>query len=784
LFSSIWQPIAARWWYKVGFTLLSICLIGAAKFDSLSEAKAAIRLYVTSARLAFAVTAPDTAVFFGPKQFVAATSNIEIHFVESFSVPPQTTGAPGWTPAPNQYTIRLQRVGGSLTTANVSINGIRVASAADFVSATYVERPITVSQTDPNTNSLTVVLKGAAGAGLVVTVVGVPDATFSIFGPKVYAKGATTPTIFLDNFVPPSGASAPFTVSARASVAGTNATITLNGVEVIKVTDWGTGVTYVVKTVNLLTGSNAVKVAVRGNTGTTITVTVSATDKTPPALTIAAPPPNFVTNANTVTVSGTTQSQQPTQVKVNGVVATMSGAQNTDYSASVPLIEGANSIAIRATDRAGNHTDSTRTVTRDTQAPTLTVTSPADGSYTNQDAVTVAGTVTDGTAVTVKVNGVSYPVGQGGAFSGSFTLAAGVNFLTITATDAGGNVTSQVRKVTQAKQPPVLTVTSPSDGFAQKTTPLAVTGAVTGTTPITVSVNGVGMTVSGSSFSGSVPLTEGANDVAFTATDPAGNVTVVHRTGKLDTHPPVLAVSAPSDGSYSNAVTATVSGTATDESALTVAVNGTAVTLNANGSFTQSITLVTGANPITVTATDAATNATTVLRTITQDRTPPSLSVSAPVDGSYSNASSIAVSGTATDGSALTLTVNGAPVTPGANGAFSYPVALSSGVNTVTVTATDAATNTTTVARTIVQDRDPPIVSVSTPNGVGVTTPYTNADALAVTVTVTDASATTVLLNGAPVTPSGGGRFSGSVQLTEGVNDIMLSVTDAANNSD
>jgi RHS repeat-associated protein len=782
--SSIRRRTAARWWYKVGFTVLSICLIGAAKFDSLSEARAAIRHYATGARFASAVTDPDTAVFFGPKQFVAATSNIEIHFVESFSVPPQTTGGPGWMPAPNQYTIRIQRVGGSLTTANVSINGTRVATAADFASATYIERPITVSQTDPNTNSLTVVLKGAVGAGLVVTVVGIPDATFSIFGPNVYAKGATTPTIFLDNFVPPSGASAPFTVSARASVAGTNATITLNGVEVIKATDWPTGVIYVVKTVSVLNGSNSVKVAVRGNTGTTITVTVSATDKTPPTLTITAPPPNFVTNANTVAVSGTSQDQQPTQVKVNGVVATMSGAQNTNYSATVPLTEGANSIAIRATDRAGNHTDSTRTVTRDTQAPTLTVTSPVDGSYTNQNTVTVAGTVTDATTVTVKVNGVTYPVGQGGAFSGSYTLAAGANFLTIAATDAGGNVTSQVRKVTQAKQPPVLTVTTPSDGFAKNTTPLTVSGTVTGTTPITVSANGVALTVTGSSFSGSVPLVQGDNDIAITATDPAGNTTVVHRTGKLDTQAPVLTLTAPADASYSNATTTTVSGTVTDESSFTVTVNGTAVAVAPNGSFTQTVTLAAGANPITVTATDAATNATTLQRTVTQDRTPPTLTVTAPADGGYSNATTVTVAGTASDATPLTVKVNGSPVTVNPDGSFSSSVTLVSGTNTISVIATDAATNATTVSRTLVQDRDPPTLSISTPNGVGVTTPYTNANILAVTVTVTDATPTTVLLNGAPLSPDGSGGYSGSVPLTEGVNDIPLVVTDAANNSD
>jgi RHS repeat-associated protein len=790
--SSIRRRTATRWWYKVGFTVLSICLIGAAKFDSLSEARAAIRHYAANARAVLVATAPDTAVFFGPKQFVTVNSSTQINFAESFSVPPlqsgiipvDTTGSPPpWAPNPTEYRIRLSRVGGSLTTATVAINGTQVATAADFAGVNFIERAITVHQVDFNTNSLTISLKGATGAGLIATVVGTPSATLSIFGPKSYVKTATTPTHYVDSFVLSSGTSGPYTMSATASSAGTKATITLNGVQVIKDVDFGSNIVYVAKTVSLLSGNNSLVLDVRGNTNKTITLYITGFDKTPPTLTITAPAPNFVTNASTVTVSGMSQDLQQTQVKVNGIVATMSGPQFTQYSATVPLNPGANSIAIRATDVAGNHTDSTRTVTRDTVAPTLTVTTPADGSYTNQDAVTVAGTVSDATTVTVKVNGVSLPVGQGGAFSGSYTLAAGANFLTITATDAGGNVTSLVRKVTQAKQPPVLTVTAPTTGFIKNTTPLAVSGTVTGTTPITVSANGVGLTVTGSSFSGSVPLVQGANDIAITATDPAGNTTVVHRTGSLDTHAPVLTLTAPVDASYSNATTATVSGTATDESSFTVTVNGTAVTVAPNGTFSQSVTLVAGANPITVTATDAATNATTLQRSVTQDRTPPALTVTTPADGSYSNATAINVSGTASDASPLTVKVNGSPATVNPDGSFTYSAPLTSGSNTILVIATDAATNATTASRTIIQDRDPPVLSVDIPVLDSSGSEVTNAQNAVVIVTATDASPVTVTLNGVPLTVDANGKYSGSIPLSEGFNPVAVVVTDAAGNN-
>ena len=68
--------------------------------------------------------------------------------------------------------------------------------------------------------------------------------------------------------------------------------------------------------------------------------------------------------------------------------------------------EGPNTLAFRAVDAAGNRTDSTRTVIRDTQAPVVTLNSLPDSATVRADsAVTVSGTITDLTKVTANVNG-------------------------------------------------------------------------------------------------------------------------------------------------------------------------------------------------------------------------------------------------------------------------------------------------------------------------------------------------------------------------------------------
>jgi hypothetical protein len=68
----------------------------------------------------------------------------------------------------------------------------------------------------------------------------------------------------------------------------------------------------------------------------------------------------------------------------------------------------------------------------------------------------------------------------------------------------------------------------------------------------------------------------------------------------------------------------------------------------------------------------------------------PSIAITSPSEGSTSASASVTVSGTATDGVALTsVTVDGKAVTVGAGGAWSTSLPLTAGANTITATATD-----------------------------------------------------------------------------------------------
>ncbi len=179
-------------------------------------------------------------------------------------------------------------------------------------------------------------------------------------------------------------------------------------------------------------------------------------------------------------------------------------------------------------------------------------------------------------------------------------------------------------------------------------------------------------------------LSDGPHTITVTATDPAGNVSEpVTHTWTVDTAKPVITLSgAPANST--NATTAAISVTTNEEATLTYTFNGTSVT------SPNLLNLPQGSNTFTVTATDAVGNSDTQTISWTTDLTPPAITLSGlPVnDITMSNLLSIGVS--ASEPVTYSYKLNGTSLSsPNLSN-------LPEGTNTFTVTATDAAGNTTT----------------------------------------------------------------------------------------
>lgn len=103
------------------------------------------------------------------------------------------------------------------------------------------------------------------------------------------------------------------------------------------------------------------------------------------------------------------------------------------------------------------------------------------------------------------------------------------------------------------------------------------------------------------------------------------------------------------------------------------------------------------------------------------DTTPPFLTVQMPADGFVSVSADVTVEGTVEQGALLTI--NATPVAYDDEGAFTSPITLNVGENLLTVIATDAAQNTTTIQRRINYAAAEQLFTLNIPESLTINTP-------------------------------------------------------------
>ena len=194
-----------------------------------------------------------------------------------------------------------------------------------------------------------------------------------------------------------------------------------------------------------------------------------------------------------------------------------------------------------------------------TTSPTLTITSPQDSLLTNRNTVTVAGTAIDSTQVTVAVDGNSVPL-TNGAFSTTWVLSEGENAITVIATNAAGNATTITKTVRMYAIPPAVTISSPSDSLLTNQNVVHVSGTVSDSTAVTLTINGSSVPVTNGSFSTTCLLVEGMNTIIISAADAAGNKTTATGSIRLYAVPPTLTITSPNNGTITNQSSINITG--------------------------------------------------------------------------------------------------------------------------------------------------------------------------------------------------------------------------------
>jgi len=221
-------------------------------------------------------------------------------------------------------------------------------------------------------------------------------------------------------------------VKIRGTVSDAEATVKIND-RVIEVDKEGNFTT----TIEPLEGKNIINItATRGDKTVTKTITVTYQPAKPAlSLEITSPEDKAELTESLVAVSGNV-SDATAKVTINGVEAEVT--EDGAFSASVELVEGENTIEVKATAEGKESVTETVTITYTPEAPELSleVTSPEDGAELTESPVVVSGNVSDPSAK-VTINGIEAEVAEDGAFSASVELVEGENTIEVKATAEG-----------------------------------------------------------------------------------------------------------------------------------------------------------------------------------------------------------------------------------------------------------------------------------------------------------------------------------------------------------
>ncbi|MBW4054896.1 MAG: hypothetical protein HIU83_05765 [Proteobacteria bacterium] len=260
-------------------------------------------------------------------------------------------------------------------------------------------------------------------------------------------------------------------------------------------------------------------------------------DATGPTLTVSTLANAAITNDSILNVAGTVFDASGVEsLSVNSTTITVT---NDSFTHAITLVTGANNIIIVATDKLGNSTTDQRTITLDQGAPSITITAPADNSYTNKTLADINGTVDENATVSISIpeNGINQaPTMNGTAFSATVNLANGLNTITVKATDLAGNSSQAKRSITSDVQAPIIAITNPLQDTSTSTAAYMVSGDATDSAspPVTLMLTCDGQTyypaVVAGTFSQQLLFTTGKQyAVVAIATDAAGNSATAQR---------------------------------------------------------------------------------------------------------------------------------------------------------------------------------------------------------------------------------------------------------------
>ncbi|HFW5376383.1 TPA: Ig-like domain-containing protein [Salmonella enterica subsp. diarizonae serovar 61:l,v:z35] len=349
---------------------------------------------------------------------------------------------------------------------------------------------------------------------------------------------------------------------------------------------------------------------------------------------------NGITNVKLPVLTGLTEPYAIVMITIDGIEykTTANGAGQWSVQITTELKEGQNDYMVNVTDRAGNNSSATGSITLDTEIVPLTGIkfSDGDGRYSSTYTPTIEGWGEAGAMLTISIGSRSYTITVPESRKWFFYVPNGfiqssnsVQYITFKQTDAAGNSTSTTIKFHFITEKPEISADISEDSdtgiigdkITSNTSP-TLTGKVISTvlTPSQLALSKVSLIIDGITYSGIAVNSDGSwsfklpvdllpgysYNYTVSVTDFVGNtnsynsvVTITNLSGNLD----AISITGENSTMETADTSPTLSGSATAASTLTIYINNQSynVPVTGKGLWTFKVPEVLGNGKFTFT---------------------------------------------------------------------------------------------------------------------------------------------------------------------------------------
>ena len=577
------------------------------------------------------------------------------------------------------------------------------------------------------------------------------DGTYTIGAQAADEAGNTSPTreasVTIDSTLPVVDLMAPAdgsatseqtpTISGTAD-AGATVTVSVDGVEVGTATADADGDWSLALTDALTEGAHTAEASVTDGANTATDSSTFTVDLTAPALTLDTPADGSSVNTDTPEFSGTTEPGALVELTLpDGSMELVRADDSGGWSfvPADPLPEGENTVGAVAIDEAGNRSTPVETTfTIDVTPPSVDITSPDDGSVSNDTDPSFAGTAEPNATVEIFVDGALVDTVTADA-SGKWTsdaggpFADGVHTLEAVASDEAGNTARDSADFIVDTRAPDLSIDSPTQGEEVDTGTPTVRGTAEPNATVEVFVDGVrvGQATADDAGAWSFELTDelsnGGHTIGARSEDGAGNFANDEVDITVSVLDMLLTVDSPAPGQVTNDTTPTITGTANPGETVEVFVDGTRLgdaVADDEGNWSIEVTTELGEGDHTIEATGES-GAMVGPVTFTVDTSAPVVTITSPAPGEETNDPTPTITGTGEPGDEVTILIDGTPsgtatVDEDGNWSFTPSDDLDDGDHTIEATVEDPAGNSGSSGEvTVTIDTTPPGLTIGSP---------------------------------------------------------------------